>query len=170
MDPEAYREFIMSSTMTDEHSEWLDVFGPKVRHLTHSSYNAGEYSVLLATMDPGVAVPLHRHADRETFYVLEGAVEGYKGDSWSNLGAGGILDIAPNELHAWRNSATSQAKMLIITTEKMASFFKEIGRPGVTTPTPPTPEELHMLLEAADRFGYWMASPSENEAVGLKMG
>lgn len=160
----------MSSTITDELSGWLDVFGPKVRHLTRSSQNSGEYSVLLGTMDPGIAVPLHRHADRETFYILEGTVEGYRGDSWIELGAGDVLDIGPNELHAWRNSAASHAKMLIITTERMANFFQEIGRPGMTKPVPPTPEELQMVAKAAERFGYWMASPSENEAVGLKIG
>jgi mRNA interferase HigB len=34
-------------------------------------------------------VPLHSHADRETFYVLEGAVEGYSDGEWHQLGAWG---------------------------------------------------------------------------------
>ena len=53
-----------------------EVFGPqeirpKNRILT-DTLRDDDYCVSIATMPPGVVVPLHSHADRETFFVLSG--------------------------------------------------------------------------------------------------
>jgi mannose-6-phosphate isomerase-like protein (cupin superfamily) len=41
--------------------------------VTNASRNDDDYCVSIATMPPGVVVPLHSHADHETFYILSGA-------------------------------------------------------------------------------------------------
>ncbi len=153
--------------MTASDVEWIDIMGPKIKHLTPTVDDDGQYAVLLGLMWPGVVVPLHRHEDRETFYVLEGIVEGYLGGSWHRLCAGETLDVPPNEIHAWRNVSDRQVRMLIVTTSKMARFFDEIGRPLASVQEPPSPEDMASLLAASERYGYWLASPQENEAVGL---
>ena len=155
--------------MTASDVEWIDIMGPKIKHLTPTVDDDGQYAVLLGLMWPGVVVPLHRHEDRETFYVLEGIVEGYLGGSWHRLCAGETLDVPPNEIHAWRNVSDRQVRMLIVTTSKMARFFDEIGRPVSRTPAPLSPDALGHLLEVAKRYGYWLATPQENLAIGISL-
>ena len=51
-----------------------EVFGPQEirpenRLLTDTGRNDDDYCVSIATMPPGVVVPLHSHADRETYLV-----------------------------------------------------------------------------------------------------
>ncbi|MDR7147782.1 hypothetical protein [Rhizobium sp. BE258] len=56
---------------------WLDVLGPLVKALTLNATNPEDYAIILGFVTRGTVVPLHRHADRETFYVLEGEAEAY---------------------------------------------------------------------------------------------
>jgi hypothetical protein len=34
---------------------------------------------------------------------------------------------------------------------------------------PPTPEAMEQLFATAARYGYWMASPEENAAIGISL-
>jgi quercetin dioxygenase-like cupin family protein len=53
----------------------LDVFGPTVEFLTSSNEADAIYSVILGTIPPGVSIPLHSHADVESFFMLSGTVQ-----------------------------------------------------------------------------------------------
>jgi anti-sigma factor ChrR (cupin superfamily) len=46
----------------------LDVLGPTVEFLTAPSEKDAEFCVMRGTIPPGVSVPLHSHADFETFF------------------------------------------------------------------------------------------------------
>lgn len=148
---------------------WLDVLGPLVKTLTPNATNAEDYAVILGFVAPGIAVPLHRHADRETFYVLEGVVEAYYAEEWHTVGAGELVDLAPNERHAWRNASAAGAKLLLVTTGAMNRFFLEAGRPTLDVPAPPQPEEIAAFLNHAEDYGYWIASFEENAAIGISL-
>jgi quercetin dioxygenase-like cupin family protein len=50
---------------------------PSNERLTEISDNEGDYRVLRATLPAGAVVPMHSHADRETFYVLSGKLSGF---------------------------------------------------------------------------------------------
>src|SRR5262249_31664647 len=109
-----------------------EVFGPQeVRPkngvLTDTSRDDEDYCVSFATMPPGVVVPLHSHADRETFYILSGEMQGYDGDAgtWRTLRAGAVFDVTDGLRHAWRNASDSEASMLFVTTNRMARFLRE---------------------------------------------
>ncbi|MGO8003097.1 cupin domain-containing protein [Rhizobium ruizarguesonis] len=156
----------MSETKFENQPGWIDVFGPKVKPLTVADDEHSGYAVLLGVLDPGVVIPLHSHNDRETFYVLEGAIEGYSRDSWHPLGAGDVFDVPANTTHAWRNVSARQAKMLVVTTTRMGEFLQAIGRPA-TERTPPTPVDIGTFLTTAERYGYWLAPSPDNEAVGI---
>ncbi len=54
--------------------ETLNVLGPVVQFLTPP--RAGEPCVMRGTIPPGVTVPLHSHADPETFIQISGEIEG----------------------------------------------------------------------------------------------
>ena len=54
---------------------------------------------------------------------------------------------------------------------KMYDFFGEVSKPFDPSrrPVPPTPEEMKKLFAAAARYGYWVASPEENAAIGISL-
>ena len=147
--------------------DWIDVLGPQVQVISSTTASASDYCVIDAIIPPGVIIPLHSHDDRETFYVLSGAAEGFRGGRWHGLEAGGILDIMGGEQHAWRNTSSEDAHLLLVTTMRMKQFFDEIGKPVSEVPAPPSPDALRHLLEVAERFGYRLGTPEENLAIGI---
>jgi hypothetical protein len=52
--------------------ETIDVLGPTIQYLTSPDAGEGEPCVMRGTIPPGVAVPLHSHADPETFLMVSG--------------------------------------------------------------------------------------------------
>jgi len=128
------------------------------------------------TVPPGVVVPLHSHPDLEVFYALEGTVEAFQSedkiDRWTTAGVGAVVAIPGNVKHAWRNALSLPATMVIVTTAKMFEFFREITKPfDPDQPAGlPSLEATQELLKTAARYGYWIASPQENAAIGLSFG
>ena len=76
-----------------EHSEILDVLGPRIQFLTALSDDNGAYCLIRGGVPAGVVVPLHSHPERETFYVLGGEIEGFWEARWSKLGVGDVCDV-----------------------------------------------------------------------------
>jgi quercetin dioxygenase-like cupin family protein len=151
-------------------AETVAVLGPTVTFLTPPA--DGAPCLMRGTIPPSGSVPLHSHADPETFVVLEGAVEGLVmtggGHRWVGLGAGDVFHVPGDVPHAWRNPRPEPVTTHIVSTAKMAAFFREVGTPVGEAP-PPLEEELQRFLETADRYGYWNATPEENARVGLAM-
>jgi quercetin dioxygenase-like cupin family protein len=114
----------------------------------------GAPCAIRGTLPPGGVVPLHSHADPETFVVLEGEAESYTGDRWLRVGPADVHHIPGDVRHAWRNGP-EPAVMVLVTTATMARFFREIAE---------RPEES---LAISDRYGYWNATPEENAAIGI---
>lgn len=148
-----------------------EVFGPQETRprnatLTDTSRDDDDYCVSVATMPPGVVVPLHSHADRETFYILSGEMQGYDGDAraWRTLRAGDVFDVTDGLRHAWRNASGAAASILFVTTNRMARFLREAGELKVGgTPA----DEARAFGDLVARYGYWCAGPQENAAIGL---
>ncbi|BBZ37933.1 hypothetical protein MCNS_09960 [Mycobacterium conspicuum] len=122
-----------------------------------------------ASMPPGVTVPLHSHDDFEDFYILAGSyqilVEGDDGMEWRDAHAGEYVRVPGGAPHALRNVSEETAVDLIITTARVGDFFREVGRP-VGSP-PPTAQDMADFAATASRYGYWLATPEENAAVGI---
>ena len=78
----------------------------------------------------GESVPLHKHDDVESFYVLEGEVSFYLGDrSGMRAGAGAFVHIPGGTNHGFRiESAT--ARYLILTTPRHGEFYLAISLPS----------------------------------------
>jgi quercetin dioxygenase-like cupin family protein len=111
--------------------------------------------VMRGTIPAGGVVPLHSHADPETFVMLEGEMEGYSEDGWLSIGAGDSHHIPGHVRHAWRNPADVPAVSCLVSTATIGLFFREVAA---------SPEEF---LAISDRNGYWNATPEENAAIGL---
>jgi quercetin dioxygenase-like cupin family protein len=151
----------------------LDVFGPTVEFLTVPDESEAIYSVMIGTIPPGVAVPLHSHPDVESFFMLSGAVEvlSYQGTNhkWLAAKTGDFVHVPGGAKHAFRNLSREPVVQLITTTPKLARFFEEIGRPVVSgaSPGPPSADDLQHFASVAAKYDYWLGSPAENAAIGV---
>jgi quercetin dioxygenase-like cupin family protein len=150
-----------------ERAEVVDlVDGATIRFLTPPGAD-GFPCVMRGTIPPGGVVPLHSHADPETFLVESGTLEGLTtwGDSigWIPVRPGDVFHVPGDAKHAWRNPSEHEpAVTIIVSTATIGRFFREIAGP-------PSEEAVQRFLETSQRYGYWNATPEENAAVGISM-
>src|SRR5260370_37092597 len=60
---------------------WFNVFGPLHQYLVAPADVSGAFALMRAIIAPGIAIPLHSHADPEVFFILEGTLEFLHHDS-----------------------------------------------------------------------------------------
>lgn len=153
--------------------ERFEVFGPIVEYLTPP--RDGEPCVMRGTIPPGVAVPLHAHADPETFLAISGEFEGFRetseGFEWLPIRPGDIFHVPGGAKHAFRNTTGKPAVMVIVSTYRIGRFFQEVGSPAVPDRQPalPTAEAIRRFLDISARYGYWNATPEENASIGVSL-
>jgi quercetin dioxygenase-like cupin family protein len=123
--------------------------GATIEYLT--PVEDGAPCLMRGTIPAGGVVPLHSHADPETFIVLSGEADSYTDGTWTTVTAGDVHHIAGNVRHAWRNDSAEPAVMYLVTTATMAHFFREVAA---------NPEDF---LAISDRYGYWNATPEESQ-------
>jgi quercetin dioxygenase-like cupin family protein len=156
-------------------AETLDVVGATVQFLSPPEQGELAPCVLRGTIPPRGIVPMHSHADPETFIAVAGEVEGlvHSGEAfqWVPVAPGDVFHVPGGVKHAWRNESAEAAVSLIVSTAKIGRFFREIGTPlaaGSTVAGPPSEDAIKHFLETSERYGYWNATPEENAAVGLE--
>ena len=109
----------------------LDVLGPTVEFLTAPNEKDAEFCVMRGTIPPGVSVPLHSHADFETFFLLSGTVQvtseklEQPEDPLESITVetGQFIQMPGGAKHAFRNATTKPVVQLIVTTPKLGKFF-----------------------------------------------
>jgi quercetin dioxygenase-like cupin family protein len=147
----------------------LDCFGGYIEILSKHS----DFWVLRGTVPPGSAVPAHHHPDPEDFLILSGRQQVLVSDGdamvWREARAGDYLRVPGGALHAHRNVTDEPAVDLIVTTERLGTFFEEIGRPVTDDLQPPTPEEVAHFVAKSIEYGYVLATPEENAAYGIAL-
>jgi len=152
-----------------EDIEAFEVFGPTVEYLTQP--RDGEPCIMRGTIPPHVSVPLHSHADPETFMMIFGVVEGLShsadGFEWIEVRPGDIFHVPGGAMHAFRNQTGEPAIMLIVSTDRIGRFFQEVGSPVRDGPQVRPFDPFERFLQASKRYGYWNASPEENARVGI---
>jgi len=80
---------------------------------TTSDGDYGLYRVELGPRAGGAAAHYHR-AISEAFYVLNGTMRLFDGDTWVNAGQGDFLYVPPGGVHGFRNDADESAEVLIL--------------------------------------------------------
>jgi quercetin dioxygenase-like cupin family protein len=145
-------------------AETIEVLGPTIQFLSTPEEDENAPCVMRGTIPPGGVVPLHTHADPETFLLVAGGVEGLShsadGYAWVRIGPGDVFHVPGGARHAFRNRSQQPAVNLILTTERIGRFFREIAGP-------PSDEAIQRFLATAERYGYWNATPEENAELGL---
>jgi quercetin dioxygenase-like cupin family protein len=153
--------------------ETLDLFGPTIQFLVAPQANDESPCVLRGTIPPGGSVPVHSHQAIEAFYILSGNVEVLRDKDgkteWIAAGPGDFIEIPSGAKHGFRNRSPHPVVQLITTTSKLGRFFQEIGKPVSQSGNgnPPSPEQLWHFVNTSERYGYWLAAPEENAAVGI---
>jgi quercetin dioxygenase-like cupin family protein len=137
----------------------------------------GAPCVMRGTIPPGGFVPLHSHADPETFLAVSGQADGLAMTApddftWIPIGPGDVFHVPDDAKHAWRNQWPEPFVTTIISTARLGLFFREIGTPAATThrtQSPPSEAALRTFLEVGNRYGYWNATPEQNASIGFPM-
>jgi hypothetical protein len=90
---------------------------------------------------------------------------------WTTVGVGAVAAVPGNVKHALCNISSLPGTIVLVTTSKMPEFFGEVSKPfdPKRRPAPPTPEEMKTFLGTVARYGYWVASPEENAAIGVSL-
>jgi quercetin dioxygenase-like cupin family protein len=169
------RAEVFASIVVERDCAVLEVFGPSVQFMVAPQSRDEAPCVLKGTIPPGVCVPIHSHAGIEAFFVLSGDVEVLTDEGrkahWITAGPGDLVEVPSKAKHGFRNRSQHPVVQLITTTSKLGRFFQEVGR-SITEGargSPPHPDEIQRFLKTAERFGYWLATPEENAAVGISL-
>jgi quercetin dioxygenase-like cupin family protein len=123
--------------------------GDYITYKVRSAEAEGAYFCFEASTTPGFGPPLHAHAYRELFYVLEGEYEFTvkRGDALETItGATGTsVAIAPNVPHTFKNATGRPGRLLFV---HQPAALRSSSRSSVspsrararspTTPDPPT--------------------------------
>jgi quercetin dioxygenase-like cupin family protein len=164
-----------ANKVVERDCETLEVFGPSVQFLIEPQSRDETPCVMKGTIPPGVCVPMHSHAGIEAFYVLSGNVEVLTEEGgkvhWITVGPGDFIQVPSEAKHGFRNGSKDPVVQLITTTSRLGRFFQEIGRSlhRDEIARPPFPDEIQSFLKTAERYGYWLATPEENAAVGISL-
>jgi mannose-6-phosphate isomerase-like protein (cupin superfamily) len=118
------------------------------------AYDRDDYCRIKAEYGPEVAVPLHSHAERETFFALSGELEGLLGTSWLTTKAGDVFEVPSVVRHAFRNQSGVTASILMVSTVGIARFSggrQTAGKDGTKAAVARRPVEIWVVSQGA----YW---------------
>ena len=174
MPSRALNELPVARRVDPNHVETISVLGPTIQFLTSPDDENGP-CIMRGAIPPGGSVPLHSHADPETFILISGVAEGLVHEredfSWVRIDPGDVFYVPGNAKHGWRNPGREPADMYVVSTSRIGRFFREVGcrvAPG-SPARPPLQEEIARFLEVSRQYGYWNATPDENARVGISV-
>ena len=173
MDPQPNPGEVTRSVVRGTSRVALDVLGPAVEFLTSPAAAHDDFCVMRGVIPPGVAVPLHSHDATEVFFVLSGAKQvltlGSGPAEWVDVRAGDYVHVPRGTRHAHRNVSDEPVIELVITTARLGKWFEEVGTPVTAPPRPPTGDVLQHFLAVSRKYGYWLGTPDDNAAIGLRL-
>lgn len=112
----------------------VNVLGDTVRLLTTPEETNQTFGVVEVTsrrlpeINAGGGPPPHIHPHEEAFYVLEGSLDVFSGETWHSLPAGHFAYSPSNALHTYRNSSTTPVRFLVyFTPANLTRMFEELG-------------------------------------------
>lgn len=99
--------------VTPEQGEGIKPFGLDMRIVLTSEETNGAFAAIMATLKPGEGPPPHFHRDRDEYvYVVEGIWDVQVGEAKTRVGAGTLMFIPANTVHAFKNVGKKAGKML----------------------------------------------------------
>lgn len=124
----------------------------------------GTFSVAECLSAPGAGAPMHHQKDSEAFLVTEGEVEFVLNGKARRCRKGDFLYVRPGDVHAFQNTGSSPARMIIINLPAgpHEDFFRAVGDPvasGSETFPEIAPPDMPRILESAQQFGIHILAP-----------
>jgi quercetin dioxygenase-like cupin family protein len=141
-------------------TESIDVLGIRMEWKVNERDTGRQYCLFEMTVPPGAGVPLHHHAEQETFWVVDGESEfgrvGKDGAEWFPIAAGDTVNVPGWAFHGFRNSGQGDARILLSCAAGLEGFFREVGLrlcPGDKLASgPPSESELQRVFGAAAKI------------------
>lgn len=130
--------------------------GDRVTYKVRSAESDGSYFCFEASTTPGFGPPLHTHAYRELFYVLEGEYEftvERDGALETIIGTPGTaIAVPPNVPHTFKNGTGAPARLLFVhQPAALEEFFEEFGVPDDAGEA--EPPDFPAMVAALERNG-----------------
>jgi mannose-6-phosphate isomerase-like protein (cupin superfamily) len=129
-----------------------------------SLHTSGHMLMVEVRVAPGGGPPaLHRHESAEVFYILEGEFEVSTADDAGNvtketLMAGDTLAIPSMAWHNFKNTSSSQGRILVVHSPTVGEAFLQAAGVPITDPLnppeaqKPTPEQMERMKEAMNKY------------------
>lgn len=164
MNPDALTSVGHAAGAAVEHPVTVHFLGNLLTFRARAADTQGSFSIVESYSAPGAGAPPHLQADSEAFLVTEGEFEFMLDGTWRRCGPGEFVYVSPGVVHAFRNSAPTPSKMLILNLPggMRESFFQAVGETvesGTTDFPPIAPPDIALLTQAAARFGIEMLPP-----------
>jgi quercetin dioxygenase-like cupin family protein len=143
-----------------------DHLGLRVRVPLHGGDTEERFALVEQFGRRGVGVPLHRHSrETETFFVLDGELDGWSGGQRSVVATGSALYLPPRIDHAFAVRSDTAHFLVLLTPSGFEQFFITDGRPvsaDADLPAPPGPppdEEVARLADLLSTYGVELVGP-----------
>ena len=139
----------------------IAAFGSTIQfHLAGPDTN-GAFCLGLATTPPGVAPPLHVHAnDDELFIVAAGDMSFYTPDGWHDVTTGTVVFVPRGVPHTFRNRGSTPSQHWVLTAP---SGFEEFYARSAEVFANPGPPDFAAIGRTATGFGYTIMGPAPVE-------
>ena len=127
--------------------------------LADGESTGGAFALVDERATRGESVPLHRHDDVESFYVLEGELTVFLGGVGRRLGAGSFAHVPAGAVHGFRIESET-ARYLILTTPRHGDFYRAITVPAQADGRPPEePIRSEQIKQASREYGVEFVGP-----------
>ena len=130
-----------------------------------SADTGGRYGLVEMLVPPGLGSPWHVHTDEdEWFYVLDGNLTVYVGDTRVDLAAGGFAFGPTGVPHTFIGAGPDPTRVLAgLSPFQFEGFLREAGRPAPARVLPPPPAgpppNPGLLASIAKRHGVIVLGP-----------
>lgn len=138
----------------DTPADLVAASGTRTHFMATSAATGGEFGLYRMDMAPRAGgPPAHFHRSiSESFFILDGTVRLYNGESWVDGTAGDFLYVPQGGLHGFGNEADEPASMLLLFTPgaPREEYFEKIAE--VATEWPPEKQAEFFLKHDT----YWV--------------
>lgn len=136
-------------------SRWF--LGCQVRTRATAADTAGGLGMIEQIVPPGFGSPYHVHRNEdESFYILEGQIHFYSGESSYVLGPGGFAFLPRNIPHGFRTEGDVPSRSLLLATP--GNFINFVADLSTVEPLA-GPPDMTLLMETAARYNVDILGP-----------
>jgi quercetin dioxygenase-like cupin family protein len=124
----------------------------------------GRYGLLEIVVPEGLGSPWHVHPEEdEWFYVLDGALTFWVGDTKLDLTSGGFAFGPKGVPHTFYGSAPATRALVGFSPTQFEGFMRTVGQPAPARVLPPhldgPPPDVAKLAAVAERNGFVILGP-----------